>query len=811
MMVPCYHCGLDVAEHAKVTAEIGQELRDFCCTGCQSVCESIYAAGLAHFYQKSPEGTTLTPPHPTSEQSIAAYDLEQVQNDYVIEDHDQRTVVLSVDDIHCAACVWLIEQALTELEGVASVHVNLTRKQVTVVWLHNKIKLSTILARLQQLGYTATPLDKVSKTRMSDDKHKSMLYRLAIAGFAMMNMLWVSIALYSGADQGEFKQWFYWISFCIATPTYLYAAYPFLKQAYIGIKYRTLTMDLPIALGATVTYGYSCYVLFSQNQTGHLYFDTVVNFIFVILLGRYLESAARQKALRQSYRLTSLQPNYACIVTEGNTELVPIKAVQVGDDVLVKPGDRIPVDGHVIAGSSTVEEALLTGESHPLLKQQGDKVKAGCLNLDGSLTIKTEQVLSTTLLAQITSLIDKAQTSKTSIQTMTDKIVPWFIFVTLCLATVSFLYWYQYDTETAILTAASVLIITCPCALGLATPLSIAVAMGAAAKKGVILKSGKALEALASIKHIFLDKTGTLTEGVLTIKTIIPSENNDENTLLQLAASLEQYAEHVIAKAIVKAAKDRQLTLLETTDFKAYPGQGVSATVQDKTCLIGTEAFLQAQNIKVAQNWLAISEKCEQAGISTVFIVEQNQVSGMMGLEDNVRQDATSAIKALQQQGASLSIISGDKLRVVQSVAATLGRLTVHAEALPKDKVEMIKHSQHNDHKVAMVGDGINDAPALAQADVSMAFASGSDVTVNTADMVITGQQLIPIVDMMQLANKTQTIIKQNIAMSLVYNAVMVPLAMMAYINPLLAAVTMPISSLCVIANSARLNHVDKP
>ena len=802
----CYHCGLDLQPESTYTAIIGQTEKAFCCLGCQSVCQAIHDGGLASFYQKTPDAQTLTPPSTNFEHdSVSFYDLPEVQADCVATEKGISHIDLLVDSIHCAACVWLIEKSLGKLVGVESVQVNFTTKRLKVSWQSQKIKLSVIFKQLQSIGYQAIPFDSDIAEQQEVKAHRNLLYRMTFAGFAMMNMLWVSIALYSGADQGEFKNWFYWISFIIATPTLLYSGYPFLKQAIRGLSQGRLTMDLPISIGATVTYVYSSYVLLSASSQGHIYFDTVVNFLFVILLGRYIEAASRKKALSDTHRMMTLQPKLATVIRDGNNEITSIKQVKVGDCVLIKPGEKVPVDGKIILGESAIDESMLTGESVPIAKLTGDKVIAGSINTEGALTVEVEQVLTQTALAKMLALMTQAQQDKAPIQALTDKIVPWFVLITLSLAVITFLFWYQTDFEKALLAATSVLIITCPCALGLATPMSVAVATGVAARVGIILKKGAALEQLAKVDQMVFDKTGTLTEGRLEIVSIHTGGVITDEELLQISASIEAYSEHPIGKAIVAAARKGEMTLLPASNFKVYPGRGVSADIDQRRYLMGTEAYLREQSIDLAQKWLEIVLKCERQGISVIFIVEDNQVSGMMGFSDRLRVDAVATINTLQKNGLGIEILSGDRARVVEAIAANLGQIKYQADMLPQQKVRAINDRQQQGAIIAMIGDGVNDAAALIQADVGIALASGTGMTVEGADIVLTQNKLTTLLTAKKIADKTMSVIKQNMVISLIYNMIMVPLAMMALINPLVAAITMPISSLLVIANASRI------
>ncbi|MDH5591848.1 MAG: heavy metal translocating P-type ATPase metal-binding domain-containing protein, partial [Gammaproteobacteria bacterium] len=402
MSITCYHCGLPIEQEGSFTANMAGEQREFCCFGCQTVCQTIYNSGLESFYKKTPEGKTLAPP-PELPSELVSYDLDEVQSDYVDTLNDIRTIHLLVEGIHCAACVWLIEHRLARIKGVISAEVNLTSKRLRLKWDNRVILLSEVLYDLGQLGYAAVPFDPETAEGGLAQRHRSLLYRMAFAGFAMMNLMWITIALYSGADEGEFRNWFHWISFLIATPTLFYSGYPFLRNAILGLRRRYLTMDLPIAIGATATYSYSTYVTAVGATTGDVYFDTVVNFLFVILVGRYLEAISKRQALSATRRLLELQPRLATVITDGHPKVVPIRSVTIGDLLLVKPGEKIPVDGVIVDGQSAVDESMLTGESLPVAKAINDTVVAGSINGEGAFTVKAQQVLRNTALAKIVS------------------------------------------------------------------------------------------------------------------------------------------------------------------------------------------------------------------------------------------------------------------------------------------------------------------------------------------------------------------------------------------------------------------------
>ncbi|MDF1589253.1 MAG: heavy metal translocating P-type ATPase [Gammaproteobacteria bacterium] len=810
MTIECYHCGLPVEQAGEFSAIITGEQREFCCFGCQSVCQSIHGAGLQRFYQKVPAGETFSPP-PELSSDLASFDLDEVQTLYVDQLGDIRTISLLVEGIHCAACVWLIEQSLVNVEGVLSADVNLTAKRLKLRWDNRQIALSQVLTLLGQIGYAAVPFDPDTAEGLLAKRHRSLLYRMAFAGFAMMNLMWVSIALYSGADQGEFRHWFHWIGFLIATPTLFYSGYPFIRNAFIGLKRQYLTMDLPIAIGAITTYSYSTYVTVTGSLVGHVYFDTVVNFLFVILVGRYLEAISKRQALSATTRLLELQPKLATIIDEfGQHHVVPIRSVNIGDHLLVKPGEKVPVDGVIIDGQGAVDESMLTGESLPIYKGINDQVVAGSINGEGAFTVEAVQVLRNTALSKIVTLMEEAQASKAPIQSLADKIVPWFVVVTLSLAFITFLFWWQVNIETAILAATSVLIITCPCAFGLATPMSIAVATGVGASKGILVKQGLALETLSKVTHFVFDKTGTLTDGALHLKSIVTLPNIEKYEVLRLAASVEQHSEHSIATAITEAAKQQQLTLDKLHDFCSFPGQGVSAIIDNKRVMVGTQIWLQPQNLIEFDYWQQHVKQLERQGISCVFVCVENTIIGVLGLADELRSDASTVVFDLLSHNIAVSVLSGDRKSVVAAVTAPLGEINRYAEVLPKDKSDTVRKLQQQGEVVAMVGDGVNDSPALIQADVGIALASGTDVSIESADIILSHNDLLAVAQARRLARQTLSTIKQNIVLSITYNVIMVPLAMMALVSPVVAAVTMPISSLLVIANAARIKRIFK-
>lgn len=810
----CFHCGLPLPPDQSFKEEIQGEPRQFCCLGCQSVCTAIFAAGLEGFYQRTPDGALLAPP-PEPPRDLGLYDLDEVQEEFVQGLGDQREIHLLVEGIHCAACVWLIERSLGRLEGMLNAQVNLAGKRLLLRWDNKRLKLSHIIKRLADIGYSAVPFDPESAEGTIKKQNRSLLFRMAFAGFAMMNLMWVSIALYSGAgtaDDGQFLGLFQWIGFALATPTLFYSGWPFFRGAWAGLRHGHPTMDLPIAIGASATYLYSTYVALSNTPVGGVYFDTVVNFIFVILIGRYLEAMFKRQAVASTQRLLDLQPRVATVLRDGEEQILPIRTVKAGDIVLVKAGYKIPVDGVVLEGRSAVDESMLTGESEPVSKGCGDTVSAGTVNVNSALTLRVEGTLRDTALGRIIRLVEEAQSSKAPIQCTADRIVPWFVATTLILASLTFVYWLSTGFELALMAATSVLIITCPCAFGMATPMSIAVASGLGARHGILVKNGAVLETLSHVTHFVFDKTGTLTEGRMRVREIVTADGFEENKLLELAGVVERYSEHSIARAIVDAAESRRLKPHGQTPeaFRSEPGYGVMARVGEHSVILGTANWLQQQGITIPDEFEPTISRLEDQAFSCVHIGLDRQYAGLITIADKLRPDAQQLVNELRSTGIRMTLLSGDRHRVAEAVARELGGLEVIAEVLPQDKDRIVSELQQQGEWVAMVGDGVNDAPALIRANVGIAIGSGTDVSVESADIVLISDELDKVRLASALSRRTLRTIRQNIGLSLTYNAVMVPLAMMAYIDPLFAAIAMPISSLLVIGNAARIRTLFK-
>ena len=804
----CYHCGLEIKPGTLQQLQINEQLEDFCCSGCALVCQTIHESGLDGFYQRVRQNELAPPPELLED--LAQYDLQDIQQEFVTRDGSLCEAMLLVEGIHCAACVWLIERALEPLEGVLQAEVNLAHHRLRIRWDDDRLKLSVILRRLASIGYAALPYNTERAEGHQQKQNRSLLYRMAFAGFGAMNMMWLSISMYAGDMSAsgmdlEHRAFLQWVSLLLATPVLLYSGWPFFKGAISGLRYGQMTMDLPIVIGVLATYLYSVWAtVTSQND---VYFETVVSFLFIILVGRYIERISRRNATSATSRLMELQPRSATLLINGEPELISVRKLNIGDQVLIKPGEKIPVDGIVVEGHSEINEAMLTGEALPVTKRLDDKVVAGSVNGQGTLVVSVEKLGQQTALSKIIHLVEVAQGSKAPIQCTADKVVPWFVATTLLLASVTYIYWFFFaDSSVAILAAVSVLIITCPCAFGLATPMSIAVSVGHSARNGVLVRNGAALESLAAINHVVFDKTGTLTEGRMSVKeVVVATEAVNEQQLLRYALLGESRSEHVIAQAIVRYAQDHGVSIqgVALEDFNSLPGLGVEVRVQGQQLRLGSRRLLESLSIQMPVTVAESYQKIEAAMGVAVLVVVDDVVLGVIGVFDQVREGAAELIAALRTRNIGITMLSGDSVAASQKVADILGGdIEVIAEVLPQDKGRVISELQQQGLCVAMVGDGVNDAPALVQADVGIAMGSGTDVSLDCADIVLMGNQLNRLLFALELAQQTMRTIRQNINLSLGYNVIVVPTAMSASLTPVFASIAMPISSLLVIGNA---------
>jgi len=814
----CFHCGLEVPESTHFHAIVQGESRPMCCAGCQAVAQAIVAAGLEDYYtyrtENSPTGQSLIP---DALQKTIIYDNPAIQKRFVrYESANIREVALILEGITCAACVWLNERHLRTLPGVIDVQVNYSTHRARVRWDNEKLQLSEILQAISAIGYLAHPYDPARQQAVLDKERRQQLRRLGVAGALGMQVMMTSVGLYAGDWYGmeiEFKAMFYWINLVFTIPILLYSAEPFFRHAWLDIQYRRAGMDLPVALAISLAFIGSLWTTFTLSPNGHVYYDSISMFVFLLLAGRYFELIARQRSNQAAESLVHLVPSMAtrlCDTAEGRKEeLVLVSDLVINDVVLIRPGDNIPADGVIIDGRSSIDESLLTGESYPITKCPQQNVVAGTINIDSPLQMKVTKVGADTTLSQILRLLERAQTEKPRITQLADQAASWFIFAILIFAAIVAVYWWRVDSSTDIWfqITLSVLVVTCPCALSLATPTAITAATSTLTRYGLLTTRGHALETLAKTTHVIFDKTGTLTEGRLQLVKTYPLVQLTEDECLSYAIAIEKNSEHPIAQALLNAATPN-LPNYSATRVTNIPGAGLQGNINGQTFFIGTVPFI-TEKTKLSLN-LQFLTKLQQQHHTIVVLANTEKVYAVFTLEDKIRESARELIHQLQQQGKIVILLSGDHSAAVEQVAEAVGISEAHAAYTPENKLCYVQNLQRRGAIVAMVGDGVNDAPVLAQAQVSIAMGSGTQVARASADMILLTEQLTNLMIGFTTASKTLQIIRQNIFWAIAYNLTALPLAALGWVSPWEAALGMSLSSLLVVSNALRLVWQEK-
>ncbi|MCL2919333.1 heavy metal translocating P-type ATPase [Shewanella litorisediminis] len=787
--ISCFHCNEPVLTGNRFITRIDNVDQMMCCPGCQAVSQAIVDAGLLSYYKYRTEpGNRQTALVPDSLNHFSAYDLPEVQQDFVQGRDGREEVTLSIDGITCAACAWLIEHKLQKLEGIERIQVNSTTQRAFIRWKPGLVKLSDILSAIGSIGYSAAPFQLDDQEVVSKRNSRRFLLRLGLAGFATMQVMMFALALYAGyfTDlETEYRDYFRWVSMIFAAPVVFYSAQPFYFSAIRAILGGKLNMDVSVSIAICGAYIASCVA--TINGTGEVYFESVSMFTFFLLLGRYFEQNARQKASVSSSNLHKLVPLTASLVTENGIEEIPAKKLQVGNIILVSPGDVIAADGKIISGISGINESMLTGEQLPVSKAPGAEVFAGTINLEQPIKVEVTAIGQDQLVAEIIRLQEMASNAKPAIALTADKLARYFSATILTIAAITYVVWRQISPEDAFWVTLSVLVATCPCALALATPTAVTCATGLFTRLGIISRHGAVFEKLPRIKTVVFDKTGTLTCGNFSFGDIRLFDNIDKARALNLASALEQGSLHPIARLFA-----RMPTSLEVQGQHHVVGLGVEGTIDGKHYRIGSAEYLN------------IAKDDMQSG-QWVYLGDDTGLLAAFEIQDKLRDDARDTIKALKAKNIELQIASGDTSAHLQHVASTLGIDKVSGGLKPKGKLELVESLRRPDTLVAMFGDGINDAPVLAGADLSVAMGSGSAIAKNSADLILLGDHLHRFVEAMNIACKTNRIIRQNLAWALGYNLLILPLAVTGHVVPYIAAIGMSASSLIVVGNSLRL------
>ncbi|WP_324779097.1 heavy metal translocating P-type ATPase [Thiobacillus sedimenti] len=797
----CFHCGLPVPEGAHYPVTFQGETREACCRGCQAVAQTIIDSGQGAYYLHR-TALPATPQQAESELAqLGLYDLPEIQESFVrVEAENVREAALILENIVCAACIWLNERHIAALPGVLSVEINYATRRARVRWDNSRIQLSAILKAVSDIGYIAHPFDPGRSDDVYRRERNTAIKRLAIAGLGMMQVMMYALPGYTATDMSaDIRLLMRWASLILTIPVVVYSAWPFFIGAWRDLRRRTLGMDVPVALGIATAFVASVYATFSGH--GEVYFDSVNMFVFLLLTGRFLEMNARRRAGAAVEELVKLIPAATTRLPrwpEGDEEQVPVARLTVGDHVLVRPGETLPADGVVVDGDSAVSEAMLTGESMPLSKGRGARVVGGSLNQASPLVVRVDKLGADTRLASIVRLLDRAQSEKPRIGQLADRAAAWFVGLLLLITVGVGLAWYAIDPARVLWIVVSILVITCPCALGLATPAALTTATGRLTRLGLLTTRGHALETLARATDLVFDKTGTLTLGRLAVRRVVPLGGRSADEVGAIAAALEAGSEHPIARALRDACPAPSRS---ASDIRNTPGLGVEGRIGGHAYRLGTPRFVAAGDAPPERDSAGSPSGYE----SWVALAEDDVPIAWFALADTPRADAAAALDALKRQGLRLHLLSGDAAPAVEAIAQQLGIGAWRAAAMPEDKLAYVKQLQAEDRIVAMVGDGINDAPVLAGAQVSIAMGEGADVAQAAADMVMLGSRLATLADGVALARKTQRIIRENLGWALAYNLVAIPAAALGHVTPWLAGIGMSASSLLVVLNALRL------
>jgi len=746
---------------------------------------------------------------------------------------ESSTKTLKIEGMTCAACAKAVERATTKLNGVIESNVNFATEKLNISYDSSIVRVSDIKKAIEKAGYKALEEETttVDKDKERKEKEIKLLWKkFVVSAIFTVPLLIITMGHMFGEPLG-FKlpeiidpmhnaRNFGIVQLILVLPV-MVAGYKFFTVGYKSLFRRSPNMDSLIAIGTSAAFLYGIFAIVqiyrgNVDYAYDLYFEAAGVIITLILLGKYLEAVTKGKTSEAIKKLMGLAPKTAIIIRDGKEIETPIDEVEVGDIIVVKPGEKMPVDGEVVEGITSVDESMLTGESIPVEKNIGDKIIGASINKNGTIKYKATRVGKDTALAQIIKLVEDAQGSKAPIAKLADIISGYFVPVVITISIVASLAWYFIGGETGIFALTifiSVLVIACPCALGLATPTAIMVGTGKGAEHGVLIKSGVALETAYKIKTIVFDKTGTITEGKPKVTDIVVSNGIDENKLLQLAASAEKGSEHPLGEAIVKDADEKELKILKLDFFKAIPGHGIEVKIDGKAILLGNRKLMIESNISL-EDLEETSHRLASEGKTPMYISIDDKIAGIIAVADTVKENSKRAIEKLHDMGIEVAMITGDNKRTAEAIAKQVGIDRILAEVLPQDKANEVKKLQAEGKKVAMVGDGINDAPALAQADIGIAIGSGTDVAMESADIVLMRSDLMDVPTSIQLSKKTILNIKQNLFWAFGYNTLGIPVAMgILYIfggpllNPIIAAAAMSFSSVSVLLNALRLKR----
>ncbi|MFO3671146.1 heavy metal translocating P-type ATPase [Pseudomonas protegens] len=798
--LPCYHCALPVPAGSRFTAVVLGQPREFCCPGCQAVAEAIVAGGLGHYYSHRSEASANPEALPVQlVDELALYDRADVQQPFVRHEGELAETTLLMEGISCAACGWLIEKHLRSLPAVAEARLNLSNHRLHVRWADSQLPLSQVLSELRHIGYAAHPYQPDRASEQLASENRLALRQLGVAGLLWFQAMMATMATWPEFNidlSPELHTILRWVALFLTTPIVFYSCAPFFKGAMRDLRTRHLTMDVSVSLA--IGGAYLAGIWTSISGIGELYFDAVGMFALFLLAGRYLERRARERTAAATAQLVNLLPASCLRLDEdGQSERILLSELRLGDRVLVHPGAVLPADGKILDGQSSIDESLLTGEYLPQPRGLGDRVTAGTLNVEGALTVQVQALGQDTRLSAIVRLLDRAQAEKPRLAEVADRAAQWFLLFSLIAAAAIGLLWWQLDASRAFWIVLAMLVATCPCALSLATPTALTAATGTLHKLGLLLTRGHVLEGLNQIDTVIFDKTGTLTEGRLALRSIRPLGALSSDDCLSLAAALENRSEHPIARAFGRAP-------VAAEEVTSSPGLGLEGLVGDQRLRIGQPAYV------CQLSGCTVPPMPDEAGQWLLLGDSQGALAWLV-LDDRLRSDAPALLAACKARGWHTLLLSGDSSPMVASVAAELQIDEARGGLRPDDKLQVLQQLHQQGRKVLMLGDGVNDVPVLAAADISVAMGSATDLAKTSADAVLLSNRLDALVQAFSLARRTRRVIIENLLWAGLYNGLMLPFAALGWITPVWAAVGMSISSLTVVLNALRLTRMPRP
>lgn len=794
----CFHCDLDIPGNLDYHFNVLGKRREFCCAGCLAIAETLVENELTSFYRfRDASSNKPRPLIPQEIQDLDALDNASILNDITSKDENYRKIELGLEGITCAACGWLIEKKLSALPQVSKISVNVSTHRATLIWRQDS-KLSEILKTLVKLGYRAYPFSEDARQKSFEKSNRSYIKRLLVAGLGMMQVMTYALAIYIGEFQDISEQhqgFLYWVSGIVTTPVVLYSAKPFFQSALRNLKAKQLGMNLPVSIAILSAYSASVYSLFSGNNV--YYFDSVVMFTFFLLIGRFLEHRARYRSLLKQQNFQRLIP---LSVSRRNNDCslmnIGISEVQPKDVLVINAGGVIPVDGILMERLAEVDESVITGEFIPVKKQPGDLLSSGSSNHSASLVMQVTQDFAHSHIQKLISLQQNAEQMKPDSVSLADKISHWYVMILLMLVITSGVYWWQIAPENAFAIILSVLVVSCPCALSLATPAAIAAATAQLSDLGLMIRSKTALSQLAKIDHLYFDKTGTLTTASMQISRVKTFTDLSEKKCLQIASLLENISDHPIAKAFKSDGVG-----LYCNNLRETIGKGVSGVIDGHTYRLGNREFALGELISVEPT----SEKDFETHL---YLASEEQHIATFILQDSIKSSAQAAIENINQQKLDITLLSGDSESAVANLAKQL-KIEQHiSNATPEQKLKTIDEAQKNGENVLMIGDGFNDLGALAAASVSITMGSGTNLSKTASDAVLVSTDLEVIPKSLLIAHKVRKIINQNLCWAIFYNLTAIPFAMMGLVPAWLAAIGMSLSSLVVVLNALRLRKL---